>query len=213
MSDAPKNQDIDRLYTAIGSAISNWTRVEIQLYQLFAISLSMTVMQNGGFSIASYTPNAVLDSIDSFRGKLLMIDAALSTALADLDKEATAILNDWAKERHKTNALHRNRSRLAHWSVATKFGFDKGVGGPVLVPPSYSSNGHQGITETDVRDWEKAFSEAANRLSALVARLASHRGLQHKFLRQVASQVRCTLPADATNLEFLKRELEVDPKP
>lgn len=206
MSEPSKAEEIKAIHTAIGSALSNWTRVEIQLYQIFSASLTLTIMQpGGGYSSDARIPVAVLDAIDGFRSKILMIDKALTSALGDLDDTATSILNDWAKEKEKVQRLHTgSRSRLAHWTVAS--GFPEGAQ-VRLVPPSYSTREHQGITLTDIQQCEAAFVEAQNRLISIVERLTSHQGLQRKFLRQVASQVRCTLPGDQTAIEFLKREL------
>src|SRR5438045_2371002 len=99
-----ENKDIPLLYETVGVALSNWVRIEIQLHQLFGIGLSLVVMQpGGGFSYDGAITSAVLDSIDGFRAKLLMIDAGLGAALGDLDEEATAILNEWAVERRNIN--------------------------------------------------------------------------------------------------------------
>jgi hypothetical protein len=109
-------EEIAAMYTAIGSALSNWTRVEIWLYQIFSASLTLTIMQpGGGWSADTRTPTAVPDAIDGFRSKILMIDGALKAALGDLDDEAISILNDWAKESRKVQSLHTgSRNRLAH---------------------------------------------------------------------------------------------------
>ena len=197
------------MYSAIGSAISNWTRVEIQLYQLFGISLSLTVMQQGGFSGPSPTATAVLEVIDSFRGKVLMIDAAITEALYPADDDAVEILNLWAKESRGLSSLHGNRSKLAHWTVAQEVR-NMVPYRVILRPPIYSMKpaiGHQGFIESDVRGWEKSFIEAAHRLSEVVERLASHQGLQRKFVRQMANQVRIRLPYDPSLLEFAIHEL------
>lgn len=164
-------------------------------------------MQPGGGFSSGNAPFAVLDAVDGFRAKLLMIDAALSTALNGLDSEAQSILNEWAKERKKVTSLHGNRSSLAHWTVARQVDFNQRTR-VVLRPPIYSSRMHpEGYTETDIRGWEEAFKGAATRLEGLVARLASHQGLQRKFLAQAASQIRCSLPASQPLLEYLECEL------
>lgn len=96
MNKPSRIEQIDAMYTAIGSALSNWTRVEIQLYQIFGAVHVLTIMQaGGGFSSDMRTPYAVLEAIDGFRAKILMIDSALKSALGDLDDEARGILRDW----------------------------------------------------------------------------------------------------------------------
>jgi hypothetical protein len=212
MANSSKNNDLPALYTAMGSAISTWAVIEIQLYQIFAVSTSLTILQpGGGFSIGSTTAYAVLDAVDSFRGKLLMIDAALTSALQDPDADAIEILNLWASERAKLSGLQGNRNKLAHWTAAQTF--RNGARHKVkLVPPALSQKSgadHPGCTETDIREWQSTFESGAKRLAALCERLAAHRGLQHRFLLQVASQVRCSLPADREPLEFLTRELSL----
>lgn len=212
MNQTPKNKSLDGLYRAVGSAISNWTRIEIQLHQLFTICLSFIPMQcGGGFSVNAPAPGAVLDAIDGFRGRLLMIDAAIEAALGALDTEATAILNDWAIERKKINILHGNRNALAHWSASRHTNRDGSTKEVRLEPPYYSSDDHQGVRETDIQQWEQCFTEASYRLAVLVERLASHQGLQRKHLEQVASQIRCTYLTDPTLREFLIQQLSEHP--
>ena len=202
----PKNNSITGMYEAIGSAISTWTRVETQLYQIFSITLSLTVMQDRGYTLGSTTPNAVLDSIDGFRAKLLMIDAAIRSAIPGHDQESVAIRLAWAEEQIRINELHGKRSNLAHWNVSQHFN-QHGPNKVLLIPRIYSSRDDQGVMRTDVEQWEQCFIEASVRLGKITERLLVHRELQRRFVAQVASQIRSILPHDPTLLEFLKHEL------
>jgi hypothetical protein len=215
MADTPKNSSLDDLYKAVGHAISNWSHVELQLYQIFAIATGLTAMQpGGGYSTNNEIGIAVLDSVDGWRAKLQMVSAALQAALANLDDEARNILNTWAIEQVTINALHGNRSKLAHWRAET-IGRPKPQTGTRMVrlAPPFFSKKLNGVWETDIVSWGAEFTEAAKRLSRLAGRLASHRGLQRKFVEQVASQVLCNLPDDPTLLEFLKQQLSGHLKP
>lgn len=206
MSVDPKNNSISEMYQAIGCAISQWTRVEIQLYQIFSICLSLTVMQKGGgFSIGSPAPAAVLDAIDGFRPKLMMIDAALRTSLGN-DPESKVILNEWADEKTSVNGLHGNRSKLAHWTVSQHFNH-RGPDRVLLTPPPYSSRQHNGVMRSDVLRWEQNFEDAVARLGRIVERLTRHAVLQRRHVEQMASQVRALLPDDTSLLESLKQQL------
>lgn len=199
-------EQINAMYSAIGSALSNWTRVEIQLYQIFGAVHVLTIMQaGGGFSSDMRTPYAVLDAIDGFRAKILMIDSAIKSALGDLDDEARGILRDWDKQASKVKSLHaRCRNRLAHWTVAS--GFSEGAH-VRLIPPPYSNREHQGVSITDIRDGEEAFIAAADRLVDILSRLTSHQGLQTKLALQMIEQVRIALPGNSPLIELLRREL------
>lgn len=206
MHETPKAENIDAMYSAIGSALSNWTRVEIQLYQIFGAIHVLTIMQaGGGFSSDMRTPYAVLDAIDGFRPKMFMIESALKSALEELDDEAHGILSDWGKAAEKVRTLHKNRNRLAHWTVAR--GFPEGAQ-VRLLPPSYSTEKHQGVSISDIRNWEPAFVDAANRLVDIVARLTTHQGFQRKLAMQTIEQVRIALPDNSPLMEMLRRELQ-----
>lgn len=214
MANSPKNRDLGNLHKAVGEAISMWATIELQLHQLFSISLTLVAMQpGGGFSYDNTVTSSVLDSIDGFRGKLLMIDAALAGALGGLDAEADQLLNDWAVERKKINNLHGNRNALAHWRALRIVNADGSIKKFVIQSPTLKGAGGEGATETDVQCWANSFREAANRLAGLVTRLASHRGLQRTHLERAASQIQCCLPDDPTLLEFLKHELTEHLKP
>ena len=206
MNQPSKTEQIDAIHSAIGSALSNWTRIEIQLYQIFGAVHVLTIMQaGGGFSSDMRTPYAVLDAIDGFRLKILMIDSALKSALGDLDDEARGILRDWAKVAEKVQSLHNTcRNRLAHWTVASGFAEGAQVR---LTPPPYSNRKHQGVSITDIRNGEAAFIAAADRLWDILSRLTSHQGLQRKLALQTVEQVRIALPDNSPLIEFLRREL------
>lgn len=199
-------EQLDAMYSAIGSALSNWTRVEIQLYQIFGAAHVLTIMQaGGGFSSDMRTPYAVLDAIEGFRAKIIMTNSALKSALGELDDEARDILRDWADAADKIKKLHKNRNCLAHWTVARGFAEGAQVR---LIPPSYSSREHQGVSITDIRNWEPAFIAAADRLMEIVSRLTSHQGLQRKLAMQTIEQVRIALPGNSPLMELLRRELQ-----
>ena len=205
MNKPSKIEQIDAMYSAIGSALSNWTRVEIQLYQIFGAVHVLTIMQaGGGFSSDMRTPYAVLDAIDGFRAKKFMIDSALKSALGDLDDEARGIRSDWDRQAEKIKDLHKNRNCLAHWTVASGFAEGAQVR---LIPPPYSNREHQGVSITDIRGWEEAFIVLADRLVDIVSRLTSHQGLQRKLALQTIEQVRIALPGNSPLMELIRREL------
>lgn len=201
-----KIEPIDAIYSSIGSALSNWTRVEIQLYQIFGAVQVLTIMQaGGGFSSDMRIPYAVLDAIDGFSAKIRMIDRALISALGELDDQTHGILNDWTKAKEKTVSLHNNcRNRLAHWTVASGFAEGAQVR---LVPPSYSSREHQGVSVADIRRWETAFIAVGDRLVDIASRLTSHQGLQRKIVMQTIEQLRIALPGSLPLIELIRREL------
>jgi hypothetical protein len=193
---------------SVGRAISNWAAVENQLYQIFNVSTSLVVMQPGGGWSADLTiPSAVLEAIDGFHGKLLMIRSALSAALRDLDATAVGLLADGIAEIDCARALHGKRNKLAHWTATVQTNPGTQKKRFALAPPHFSAKDHKGVIETDINQWSDNFIEANRRLSKYVERLASHRGLQCRHLELATSQVRCTLPDDPTLLEHLKQQL------
>lgn len=207
MNNPSKIEQIDAIYSAIGSALSNWTRVEIQLYQLFGAAHVLTIMQaGGGFSSDMRTPYAVLDAIDGFSAKIRMIDRALNSVLEELDEGARDILSDWNKAKDKIGLLHNKcRNCLAHWTVASGFAQGAQVR---LIPPTYSSRKHQGVSTEDIRSWETAFIAAADRLVNIVSRLTSHQGLQRKLAMQTIEQVRIAAPRNSPLTELIRREFQ-----
>lgn len=208
MTDAPKNESLDGLYMSVGRAISNWAAVENQLYQIFSVSTSLIAMQPGGGWSADLTiPSAVLEAIDGFQGKLLMIRAALSAALRDLDADAVGLLADGLAEIDCARTMHGNRNKLAHWTAMAQTHPKTQKKRFALAPPHFSSKDHKGVIETDINQWSDNFIEANQRLSKYVERLASHRGLQYRHLELATSQVQCSLPDDPTLLEHLKQQL------
>jgi hypothetical protein len=202
----PKNNSIPGMHEAIGSAISSWTKIENNLYQIFAVCLSLVIHHNGAFTIETQTPAAVLDAIDGFRGKLRMIDAAIANAIPWHDAESVAIRNDWAAERDRVSGLHTNRNSLAHWTVFQNYN-GKGPNKVILMPPQHGLPTAEGVVRTDVERWQEGFLECAGRLGKIVMRLAEHKALQRRFVQLTANQIRNTLPDDPTLLEYLKQQL------
>lgn len=164
----PQNRDLPKLYEAVGSAISRWAFIELQLYQVFAVCLTLTALQpGGGFSVDNRIPNAVLDSIEGFRGKLNMIDAAMLAALTGLDDQAVVLLRDWAVLRDKVNGLHWNRNALAHWTARREAKADGTTVKAYIAPHPFASNDHPGATKTDIDQWAASFRETGIKLSEL----------------------------------------------
>lgn len=207
MAAIPKNKDINAIHRAIGAAITKWTTIETHLHHVFGICLGLVARQRGGgFSFDSTTSSAVLNAIDGFRPKMLMIDAAMEGAASGLEDEAD-MLNEWAKLARCVRDAHQNRNSLAHWTVFKEFD-DKGQEKRFVLKPDYASGRRkEGVTAADIEGWEKSFLAVSKRLDVFVMHLAGHRGLQRKHLQRVANQVHCTAPTDPTLLEVLKHEL------
>ncbi|WP_162995938.1 hypothetical protein [Acidovorax sp. 1608163] len=200
------NENIDSMYRAVGSALSNWTRVEIQIYQIFGVIHVLTIMQSGGgFSSDMRIPYAALDTIDSFSSKVRMVNNALKAALEDLDEEAKHIWEAWESAKSRVESNTQNRNKLAHWTVAC--GFKEGAK-VRLVPPPYSNREHQGVSINDVKNWEGAFIATQNLLVDVVSQLTSHHGLQQKKAMQTVEQIRIGLSPDSPLREKIIRDLQ-----
>ena len=62
------NEEFDSLLLAVGEAISNWSRVEVGLYEVFHVSIYAPAL---GPSAAAFM------ALESFRAKLNMVDETL----------------------------------------------------------------------------------------------------------------------------------------
>ena len=220
MTTLPKNQSLQDLHRAVGEAISEWTAVEIQVYQIFGITLSLTARQpGGGWSGTSTGPSAVLNAIESFQTKLKLVTAALKDALShdggQFSSESAVIIDVWLKLEKRVNRLSQNRNKLAYWTTASSVG-KRGKARVGLIPPPYSSKYQdfvadrlQAVTETDVSDWKSSFRALAIELIDFAGRLAGYRELQYKHVGQMLEQCLVSLPQDRTLIEFVQSKLRV----
>ncbi|MGB3932067.1 MAG: hypothetical protein WBL20_24250 [Sphingobium sp.] len=211
MLDHDPEEDRAKLYTAIGSAITAWVKVEDALAEIFQACLnpSWYVEPDGG--PAEYLDvglSTVMETTESFRARLALIDAAMERVLSGLGPEGERIGNLWARERKKLSGPAGNRNKLAHWNV------QRMVNDIRLVPPRWHSDsrgyfnlGKEGFTASDVAQWELSFDLAANRLQAACRELGALPELRRKLLEPAASLMRKLARHDPTELSRLKRVL------
>ena len=92
--------DLDLIWNAVGEAITNWSRIEKGLFQIFFQSLSAP---------AFGPPSAAFVAADSFRAKLNMVHSTLHSITL-----APPLMDKWGKLHERCQGAARERNRLAH---------------------------------------------------------------------------------------------------
>lgn len=145
-------EETTQILAAIGSAISEWSFVELSLCNLFTICVIPCPMKRepDGYLtfIDSEVPTATFYAIESFRGKLNLADAAIRARLKCGGDWTQQVLDDWSRLYGKVRKLSLQRNKLAHWTVMPAQGLGDDFSGPKLMPP-YGSPGWW--TETSVK--------------------------------------------------------------
>jgi hypothetical protein len=139
----------EQMFALVGRAITQWSFVEAKLCAIYMVCAgTVDARPRGGLEyIDSQVPTAVFYSVENFRGKLALVDAAISNRFIRWMPGAEEIAVDWTKLRDKARKLSLKRNRLAHWTVLPGHGDeDEGIIiHPRLVPP-YGSPGYYEAT-------------------------------------------------------------------
>lgn len=99
-------ESINRLYLAIGMAITTWAKLEATLFFGY---LGILESKN------VYAVSASFHAIVSFSGKLDMVDKAMHFSLPSQE-----LLDEWIKIRGRFKRLSRTRSKIAHFPQANE---------------------------------------------------------------------------------------------
>ncbi len=134
-----------QMLALVGEAISEWSFVELSLCNLFTICLTPCSAnpdsdQEAVVYVDFQVPTAVFYSVENFRSKLGMIDAALCARIAGSNQRAVDVRDDWSKLREKIRKLSLKRNKLAHWTVTPAY-YDIGISNPARLMPPYGSPG------------------------------------------------------------------------
>ncbi|MES2300892.1 MAG: hypothetical protein V4521_02270 [Pseudomonadota bacterium] len=127
MIDQSKDEEATlQMMALVGEAITQWSFVEQTLSNIFTVCVvpcPTRMTPDGGYVsfIDSEVPTAIFYSTESFRGKLSLVDAALTGRIKSNGQWATALKDDWAKVREKTRKLSLKRNSLAHGTVTPAF--------------------------------------------------------------------------------------------
>lgn len=120
-SDDKERAATDQMFALVGRAITAWSFAERDLAVIFSICTGVTCGTPDGRGIRfidAHAANAVFFSVENFRARLNLMDAAISTvATLGPDQWGTELSEKWSKLRNKARKLSMRRNRLAHWTV------------------------------------------------------------------------------------------------
>ena len=209
------------MFALVGSVITRWSFVEESLWRIFAICTSPVHASSEGSLrfFDSQTATEVFYSIESFRGKLNMVDAAVLSQVRHCGDSREGMEDHWAKLKTKTNRLSRKRNKLAHWTVLPAMEDlkrDGRIHEARLVPP-IGSPGYYQATGLDrakatmkplhIRHMDLAFSLITEKLVGFAFCLARHEALLDRSARLLARRIATLDRIDPNRAEQLRRAL------
>lgn len=215
MSFISLEEEETQVFYLVGAAITRWSYFEARLSSIFAMCMGPSYGTSPhGIQMFDPSPSqAVFYSVDNFRSKLAMVDAALRTRFQHM-AETDEILAAWTRLHTKARKLSLKRNRLAHWNVIK---FDKEKPGrrvrlvPGLNSPSYQDYAFGTKVAPSKRDLElltKAFSLLETKGGELMRLMVAHPGLSSRFAELISHQMSSAEhQKDLTVLERLKRAL------
>ena len=212
-------QATEQMFALVGRAITRWSFVENELCSIFMVCTSDVVPMRHGLDFGECAvPNAVFYSVENFRGKLALIDAALGAYVRKWEDWEMAIHADWTKLREKTRKLSLRRNRLAHYMVLP--GFDDGdddlARPPRLVPPYGSPAfmretglrpGKLTLSPQHVSHLEYAFFLLEKKLKEFAYRLASQEELFDLYVERLTRRTDSHCRRDPSRAERLRRAI------
>jgi hypothetical protein len=211
----------EQMFALVGRAITEWSFVEQALCNIFVICVtpcpSRPDPEGGRISMLdSAVPTAVFYSVENFRGKLGMVDAALLARVSETGDWAKQIRATWARYQDKTRKLSLKRNRLAHWTVAPAFQDGEDYRQPELMPP-YGSPGWWSETGANppgnklkplhVEHLCQAFTGIEQRLRGFAKHLAEHPRLSDKYDRLTVRLIRTHDRLNPSRGERIRRDL------
>lgn len=208
-------EQTEQMFALIGKAITNWSFVEEQLCHTFEICSSLVPTNtDGGLLIVDPVPRSIFFSIENFRGKLNLIDAALNARAAGPLEWAIETRGCWSKVREKARKLSLRRNKLAHWTVLPGYDY-KGTIPPRLVPPIGSPGYYRatGLNRENViplhnlDHLNNAFYLLQEKLREFNRELVQNEGLFGRYVELMAGQIRSQNHSDQNRAEQIERAL------
>lgn len=213
------DRQTERMFASVGRAITRWSFVESELCSIFTVcSGSVVAMNRGGLDFGnSSVPMAVFFSLESFRGKLAITDAAVMACCHFPGERSLELKRQWAKLHEKVRKLSHKRNRLAHYTVLPAFeDDDETILPPRLVPPYGSpaywretglGSGKKTLSLTHLSHLEQAFGLMAVKLRNFASDLAHSEELFDIYVRQAADRFRSHSRQDPTRAAKIARAL------
>jgi len=208
----------EQMFALVGRAITQWSYVEQNLCSIFTICTSHVVpMREGGLHYLDFqVPNAVFYSVENFRSKLGLVDAALINRALGQEPWAVEAREEWAKLQQKVRKLSLKRNRLAHWTVLPAADYGDEFYDARLVPP-YGSPGYwretgirptnQTMKPTHIQHLEMAFYLVSQKLKDYAKSLVQREELYGRSVGLTASLIRSRYDIDPTHAEEIKLRL------
>lgn len=211
----------EQMFALVGRAITAWSFVELSLCNIFTICVTPCPVRRdpeGGIvsMLDSTVPTNIFYSVENFRGKLGLVDAALQGRVSDHEQWALDVRNDWAKLHDKTRRLSLKRNKLAHWTVVPAFQDDDQFREARLMPPYGSPAWWR---ETGLRPpgnflrpmqlvhLERAFKLIDEKLYHFYKALAQRQELTDKYDQLTVRQIRSHDRLDPTRGARIRRAL------
>ena len=186
----------DVFHLAVGRAIDAWGSIEDRLQETFATCLSFSPPRGAGFVRMSPFAIAILDAAPELPVKLNLVEAAVRSALLDVDR-ATEILDEWTASRRKIAGLEQYMFALVHWTVAQELDEDGRITQVVLRPRHPGITDAQPLTIAAIETSERRFLAAAQRLTLLNERIAADVDRQRAHVIEFAEQLSSANNRDA----------------
>jgi hypothetical protein len=209
----------EQMFGLVGRAITQWSFVEQALSNIFIMCVTPCPSKPGpdGHTsfIDSQVPTAIFYSIESFRGKLGLVDAALLARVSDRAAWAEELRVDWARLRDKARKLSLKRNRLAHWTVIPASQHYDVFHEAALLPPFGSPgwwtatglNPGERLKPLHVEHLCTAFCIIEERLRAFQKRLGQSQGLFDIYDQLTARLIRSHDRLNPTRGERIRRDL------
>jgi hypothetical protein len=185
-----------QMFALVGQAITEWTFVEERLSNVFMVCFSsVPAYPDSGLSFGnSAVQTAIFFSVENFRGKLGLVDAALMARVYGQEPWEIETRAEWLKLHRKVQRLSRKRNRLAHWTVLPAHEYEKLHAARLLPPigsPAYYRE--MGIrpkgdvlSPLHVSHMIKSFRMLSERLYEFAHCLARQEGLTVRYAEQMA---------------------------
>lgn len=222
--DDKENSVTDQMFGAVGRAITQWSFVEQTLSNIFIICVtpcpyrpSTDDFDTGMISmIDSSVPTAIFYSVESFRGKLGLVDAALNARIYERGEWATKTRGEWSNIREKVRKLSLKRNRIAHWTVTPAMQDEDRFIDAKLMPP-YGSPGWwretgafppgNSLSTSQVEHLALAFHLVNEKLRCFYKELGQHSKLSDKYDKLTVRQIHLHDRLYPTRGEQIRRDL------
>lgn len=210
--------ETERMFALIGQAITRWSFVEERLCAVFMICTSDVVSDPRGaldFGECS-VPMAVFYSVENFRGKLGLVNAALLAHASGTGDSIVELRADWVRLHEKIRKLSLKRNKLAHYTVLPGYDYKNETMSPRLVPPYGSPAyfretgprpGKKTLHLLHLQHMEQAFFLLEEKIRAFASRLARQEDLFDRYARRLARRIVSHSHDDPTRAERLKLAL------